>query len=368
VLCAPGSPTWSPAWLIQHPDAVLGVARRGVTVAEHPYAALLDLITDGVRPEVVAAPDGVQRTSPYDAIALLQDWLERHASMAIADHHPTRPERLRLRHRASFDALSVVIPSAGAATAIDGSDVVLVVNLVDELRVHSPEISDIVVVEGSNRPLAQDVRDGLRERSVRVVTVDTPTFNFSLQVNAGVLATSSSSVLLCNDDIAPTDGDWLPELAGWLSVPGLGGAVGAVGATLVYPDGAVQCSGHSHHHGAFVDGHGLGVDALLDDRRLGVVHEAPSTSAACMLVRRSAFDDVGGMRLSLPHSYNDVDLGIKLRRRGWSVLVSPYARITHLESVSRDPAVQSWEIEELISRWRDDFDGDPFVRHGPITG
>jgi GT2 family glycosyltransferase len=354
--------------MIQHPDAVLGVARRGTRVAEHPYAALLELIDDGVRPEVVAATGGLRCASPHDALAVVQDWLERHASTAVADHHPTRPERLRLRHQAPLHAPSVVIPSAGAATVIDGSNVVLVVNLVDQLRAHTPEISDIVVVEGTNRPLADDVRNALSDRSVRVVTVETPTFNFSLQVNAGVSATASSSVLLINDDIVPTDRDWLLELAGWLSVPGLGGDVGAVGATLVYPNGAVQCSGHSHHHGAFVDGNGLGLEALLDDRRLGVAHEVPSTSAACMLLRRSAFDDVGGMRLSLPHSYNDVDLGIKLRRRGWSVLVSPYARITHLESVSRDAAVQSWEIEELMNRWRDDFDGDPFVGHGPITG
>jgi O-antigen biosynthesis protein len=204
-------------------------------------------------------------------------------------------------------------------------------------------------------------------RGVRIVTVDTDTFNFSLQVNAGVLAAVNEFVVLCNDDTYPPDGDWLSELRGWFSLPGIGRTIGAVGATLVYPDGSVQCSGHSHHHGAFVDGAGLSVPGLLADERLGVVHEVPSTSAAWLMVRREAFLDVGGMRLTLPHSYNDVDLGIKLRRRGWSVLVSPYALIIHFESMSRDAAVHSWEVEELMSRWRDDFDGDPFVDRGPTT-
>jgi GT2 family glycosyltransferase len=110
--------------------------------------------------------------------------------------------------------------------------------------------------------------------------------------------------------------------------------VGAVGATLLYPDGTVQHAGMFQRRDGVWDhfGRGLWPDHTEELRQVRAV---PAVSAACLLLRRGLFEDVGGFDEALPVVHNDTDLCRRLRGRGQLVAVTPHARLLHYESLSR---------------------------------
>jgi cellulose synthase/poly-beta-1,6-N-acetylglucosamine synthase-like glycosyltransferase len=84
-----------------------------------------------------------------------------------------------------------------------------------------------------------------------------------------------------------------------------------------------------------------------------------AVTAACMVVRREAWEQVGGLdEQNLPIAFNDVDFCLRLREKGWGVVWSPYAELFHHESISRGPddvgpraAAFSREVDYMQERW-----------------
>jgi GT2 family glycosyltransferase len=118
--------------------------------------------------------------------------------------------------------------------------------------------------------------------------------------------------------------------------------VGAVGAKLLYPDGLIQhagvivglnaSAGHSHQFfeeyrsGRICGGH---LNELL------CVRECLAVTAACLMVRRQAFEAVGGFDETLEVGFGDTDLCLRIHAKGLKILWTPYARLIHYESASR---------------------------------
>jgi GT2 family glycosyltransferase len=144
--------------------------------------------------------------------------------------------------------------------------------------------------------------------------------------------------------------------------------VGCVGALLYYPNDTVQhagvvtgfggVAGHGHH--AHPRG-GLGYFG-----RLALVQEYSAVTAACLLVRRSIFEEVGGLDESLQVAFNDVDFCLRVRAAGYRNLWTPFAALYHHESASRGtedtPAKVTRfesEIRFMRERWGDSLDADP---------
>jgi GT2 family glycosyltransferase len=142
--------------------------------------------------------------------------------------------------------------------------------------------------------------------------------------------------------------------------------VGAVGGKLLYPDGRVQ------HAGVVLGLHGLAghvfrsrLDTTAPLEYGAYAHVARNYSAvtaACMLSRKSLFDEVGGFNeRDLPVAWNDVDYCLRLRERGYRVVFTPYALLRHRESQSRDGAVKDpAEIAFMQARWKSLIDRDPY--------
>jgi hypothetical protein len=89
----------------------------------------------------------------------------------------------------------------------------------------------------------------------------------------------------------------------------------------------------------------------------------------CMLVRREAFEEVGGLDVSFPVAYNDVDFCLRLRRAGWRILYVPDAVLVHHGSASfgthqsgRDSEHEA-DLERMVGRWRETLRDDP--THNP---
>ena len=60
-----------------------------------------------------------------------------------------------------------------------------------------------------------------------------------------------------------------------------------------------------------------------------------AVTAACMMMKRSAFDKVGGFTEELAVAFNDVDLCLKTTKAGYLVVYDPYAELYHHESKTR---------------------------------
>lgn len=225
-----------------------------------------------------------------------------------------------------------------------------------------------VVVDGDtlSNPRNREVLARLATADGRMETLVYPSrpFNYSWVHNFAVAKVNEDVVAFVNDDVSVVTPRWLELMVGHLLQP----RVGAVGARLLYPDGTVQhggvllgaggVAGH-FHHGLPAPSEGYHGRALLDQ-------DLSCVTGACMLLRREAYEDVGGMDEDFGIAYNDVDLCIRLARAGWRIVFSAGAELTHRESTSLGPPDSvarrdrhASERQLMQSRWGEVLMNDP---------
>ena len=204
---------------------------------------------------------------------------------------------------------------------------------------------------------------------VRVLRVPGP-FNFSTINNVGVQASTGEVLLFLNNDIEILDGGWLREMVGEAMRPD----IGCVGAKLLYGDGTVQHAGVMLQSGPLAM-HVCRTDGATDtglDGRLAGTRDYLAVTGACLAVRRSVFEQVGGFDGEhLPVAYNDIDLCLKVNDAGYRNICTPFASLLHLESASRGHDHVSEEKQQRAQReqahastkWIDRFEHDPY--HNP---
>jgi GT2 family glycosyltransferase len=203
----------------------------------------------------------------------------------------------------------------------------------------------------------------------RIVPCPGP-FNFSKINNQARLAARGDILVLLNDDTVVQSPGWLTELASLAMRPD----IGAVGAMLLYPDGAVQHGGILLGVGGSVVEHAFrswpgdsaGYLDLLRCRR-----EVSAVTGACLAVSAAHYDLVGGLDEALAVTLNDVDFCLKLRARGLTNIWTPWARLEHAESKTRgldrsceQMARLNGELRLFAQRWRDLPPRDPLYHPG----
>jgi GT2 family glycosyltransferase len=227
---------------------------------------------------------------------------------------------------------------------------------------------DVLVIDnGSRQSATAELLANWARREperFRVLRLDAP-FNYSRLNNVAVAATDGQYLLFLNNDTVVLSDDWIEGLLEAASRP----QIGAVGGLLLYPDDTVQHSGillgilglggHAHR---FLSAHAPG--------HLGSL-QAPTNysavTAACMMVERRKFVEVGGFDESLAVSFNDVDLCLRLGAAGYRSLYLPYVRLYHFESKTRGgddtPAKVRRAMEEIAlvrERWPTHSSRDPY--------
>ncbi|MGN0984020.1 MAG: glycosyltransferase family 2 protein, partial [Gemmiger sp.] len=192
----------------------------------------------------------------------------------------------------------------------------------------------IVIENNSTDPATWAYYKTLPERyeRCRVVTCKGG-FNFSRINNFGRRYANGKLLLLLNNDVEILNGEWLGEMVGQTLQPG----VGICGAMLWYPDDTVQhagvitglggYAGHSHKY------HQRGGSGYMF--RLSTVQNYSAVTAACLLVRSSVYDAMGGLDEKFTVAFNDVDFCLRVRDAGWRIVWTPYAELYHYESKSR---------------------------------
>ncbi|OEF94083.1 glycosyltransferase family 2 protein, partial [Vibrio splendidus] len=185
-------------------------------------------------------------------------------------------------------------------------------------------------------------------------------FNYSAINNFAAKHAKGEVLGLINNDIEVINSDWLTEMVSHA----IRDDVGCVGAKLYYPNNTIQHAGvilglggvacHSHkdfprdHPGYF--------------RRLQSVQNYSAVTAACLLVKKSIFNQVDGLNeLDLTVAFNDVDFCLKVKSAGYRNLWTPYAELYHHESISRGAEDNpekitrfNKEIDYMVTHWKTD--------------
>lgn len=225
----------------------------------------------------------------------------------------------------------------------------------------------IVIDNGSSEPAALEYLASLsRNPRVRVLRHDEE-FNYSRLSNCGVQRCDAEFVVLLNNDVSVIEPGWLHELVSH----GIQPDVGAVGARLLYPDDRVQQAGvilgAGLHGVAEVAHRGLARGDPGYFSRAILTQELSVVGAACMLVKREVYLEVGGFdEQDLKIAFNDIDFCLKLRARGYRIIYAPAAELYHHEHASRGSEYTeaneqrfTREILFMKEKWKDILLSDP---------
>jgi GT2 family glycosyltransferase len=191
----------------------------------------------------------------------------------------------------------------------------------------------LLVDNGSTRPATQRFLERVDGRGMLSVLSCPGPFNFSRLCNQGARAATGDYLLFLNNDTEVLTADWVERMLRVAVLP----EVGVVGATLLYPDGTLQHAGlYPRPGGVWIHGYrGLPLEAPGDQGELPFIRTVPAVTGACLLIRRSLFESVGGFDEGFPLTYNDVDLCRRVSELGKQVVVTPHARLLHYEALSR---------------------------------
>jgi GT2 family glycosyltransferase len=225
---------------------------------------------------------------------------------------------------------------------------------------------EIIILDNESRE--QKTLDYLEEvkadSRVRVVRWPHP-FNYSAINNFGAAQARGEVIGLLNNDIEVITPGWLTEMVGHALRP----EIGVVGAMLYYPNDTIQHAGVVLGIGG-VAGHvhvgaPRGYPGLR--HRAGLAQTLSAVTAACVLMRASIFREVGGLDEQLRVAFNDIDLCLRVREKGYRNLWTPFAELYHYESATRGyentpEKIERFKQEEsfMKRRWKDALDTDPY--------
>ena len=295
------------------------------------------------------------------------------ARRALAEYFASRDENVQITdaNPPCFNRVRRFLPDPAPRVSLivlTRDKLSLLRNCVEGLlhKTRYPNVEIIIVDNESCEPATLEYLQSLRaEDRVRILRIQ-GAFNHSAFNNMAAAQAEGEIIGFINNDLEVIEPDWLEEMVSQAVQPG----VGAVGAKLYYPEDTIQhggvvlgvagTAGHSHRHFRRNDAGYF--------YRLQVLQNASCVTAACMIISKKVFAEVGGFdEVNLKTSYNDVDLCLRIRQAGYSIVWTPYAELYHLEGASRgrddepkNAKQASRDIAYLQQRWGPELASDPF--------
>ena len=308
---------------------------------------------------------------PYAALAgvkALSDHLQRTGCAGEAMLLPIGMYRVRYQVPEPAPLVSLIIPTRNARELVKQC-----IDSILELTTY-PAYEILLVDNGSDDPAALEYFAELSQNGQIKVIRDGGPFNYSALNNNAVRQSRGEYIGLINNDIEVITPQWLEEMVALAAQPG----VGAVGARLWYPDDKLQhagvvigmggVAGHAHRllprdHGGYFG-------------RAMLTQEFSAVTAACLLVSRKAFEELGGLNeVQLKVAFNDVDFCLRLLEAGYTNVWTPYAELYHHESASRGaedtPEKQARfekEVDYMLQRWPDILSDYAYNPNLTLTG
>ena len=201
---------------------------------------------------------------------------------------------------------------------------------------------------------------------IKVLNYPEKGFNYSKIINYGVKNSDGEFIIQLNNDTELETEDWLEDMLGFCSRED----VGAVGVKLFYPDNTIQ-------HAGIV----IGVDRVAAHLFRGLprhlhgyfaressIQDFSAVTGACMMSKRSVYEEVEYMDENMPVAFNDLDFCLKIRETGKLIVYDPFVTLKHYESKTRGyedtpekVARFEAEIEKFQKKWKKIYDeGDPY--------
>ncbi len=204
-------------------------------------------------------------------------------------------------------------------------------------------------------------------KRVRIINWENA-FNYSEINNHAVKQANGEYIIFLNNDTSVITPEWIEEMLMYAQRSN----VGAVGAKLYFDDNTIQhagvvlglgadrVAGHSHYR--------MPKENLGYMGRLYYAQNVSAVTGACMMMRKSVFEEVNGFDESFRVAFNDVDLCMRIRKAGYLIVFTPYAELYHYESKSRGledtPEKQKrfqGEVLRFKERWKKELEaGDPY--------
>ncbi len=228
---------------------------------------------------------------------------------------------------------------------------------------------EIIIVENNSddAQLFAYYEELKKQENIRVVVYEGE-FNYSKVNNFGAAKATGEYLLLLNNDTEVITINWMEELLMYAQRED----VGAVGGKLYYEDNTIQhagivlglgahrTAGHTHYK---IDRNNFGYMG-----RLCYAQNVSAVTGACLLVKKSLYEEVGGLSEQFAVALNDVDFCLKLRQKGLLNVFTPFAELYHYESASRGSDVQGAnaarydaEAELFRTTWKEVLEkGDPY--------
>lgn len=287
-------------------------------------------------------------------IQALQDHF-KHLNQEVKISQGFVPNTFKIEYRIPSPAplVSLLIPTR------NGYDVLskCIQSILDKTLYQNYEI--IILDNETDDPKTLEYFNALRKHDfIRILKYNFP-FNYSAINNFGVKHAHGELIGLINNDVEIINKGWLTEMVQHTIRP----EIGAVGAKLYYDNDTIQhagvilgiggVAGHSHKY--------FPKDANGYFTRLKIVQNLSAVTGACLLVKKSIYEEVGGLNeKDLTVAFNDVDFCLKIQQKGYRNLWTPYAELYHHESMSRGSedtpekkARFQKEVLYMISTWKD---------------
>lgn len=229
---------------------------------------------------------------------------------------------------------------------------------------------EIIVIENNSTGKAVfDYYDTIRKQKNITVVTYTGAFNYAKINNFGAGYATGKYLLLLNNDTQVISMNWMESMLMYAQRPD----VGAVGAKLYYGDrtiqhagvviglGAHRTAGHTHYK--------INYDNLGYMGRLCYAQNVSAVTGACLMVRKSLYDALGGLDEAFAVALNDVDFCLRVREKGYLNIFTPFAELYHFESASRGSDIvdakkaERYEDESELfrERWKKLLaKGDPY--------
>jgi O-antigen biosynthesis protein len=215
-----------------------------------------------------------------------------------------------------------------------------------------PNYEIFIVQGGTQSPNADHYFSDLPHRLLRLPG----TSNVSVLKNFAVKQTDGPWLLFLDDNIEVIEADWLTIMAEHIQRS----EVGAVGARLLNPNDTIE------HAGIVLGVTGIAQPAFRGfpaehpgvNRQLQVTRNCSAVSGGSMLTRREVFQEVGGFDEGLPESLADIDLCLKMRRAGYLIVYTPFAKL-YCHEPHRDKFDSSSQAI-MRERWSDILRRDPY--------
>ncbi len=218
-----------------------------------------------------------------------------------------------------------------------------------------PRYEIIIVDNGSTDGTAKYLTKIKNQHNhIRVVT-NKDNMGFAKANNQGAKIAVGEYILCLNND-TEAHKNWLSPMVDILEADS---SVGAVGSKLLFPDGTIQHAGV-----VFFDDRQTGGDDFIarhiyygEDKDFPEANEMRSyqtLTGACLLIRKIIFDDLNGFDEKFWNGYEDIDLCLRIREKGYKLIYQPNSILNHYESKSgpeRFSKVQD-NIDLLNKKWR----------------